>query len=166
MKIDGIRSAYYYEGAIKQAILQLKFHNLKATAPELTRDMADYFNRNKMSADAILPVPSHMRRLRERGYNQASLLAKELSRMTGVPYLGNALRRVTMVGPQARSASREERRSNVQGAFACRDASVAGKSVLVVDDICTTGYTLEACAAALRSAGAAEVRALTLAREA
>lgn len=113
-------------------------------------------------ATALVPVPLSARRYRERGYNQAALLARGLADLTGAPYQSNLLRRtrytVSQVGLNA-----SERRDNVQGAFqAVRQA--AGRNLMLIDDVCTTGSTLEACAQALKLAGAERVTALTLGR--
>ncbi len=163
--IGGIRSVYYYEGAVKDAITQLKFHNLKSVAPFLANAMFDFMRSHLYDAEVIIPVPSHAKRLRERGYNQAELLAKALASLLDLPTDVKALRRKSLVRPQSSSSSREERRMNVAESFICSGDSIAGKCVLLVDDVCTTGYTLEACARELRNAGASEVRALTVARE-
>ena len=165
LEIGGIRSVYYYEGAVKDAITQLKFHNLKSVAPFLANHMFDYMRSHRYDADIIVPVPSHAKRLRERGYNQAELLAKALASLLDLTVDVKALRRKSLVRPQSSSSSREERRTNVADSFVCSGESVSGKRVLLIDDVCTTGYTLEACTRELRSAGAAEVRALTVARE-
>lgn len=166
LNIDGIRSIYYYEGAVKDAILQLKFHGIKSIAQFLAGHMAEYAAGHGMDADVIIPVPSHARRLRERGYNQAELLARALATVSGVAIEPKALRRAKLVRSQSSSSSREERRKNVIDAFVSAGDSVSGKRILLIDDVCTTGYTLEACSRELRSAGASEVRALTVAREA
>ena len=111
-----------------------------------------------------MPVPLHPKRLRERGYNQASLLAKKLSRLGGLPVVEDTLIRVRDALPQARTRSAIERRQNVQDAFVCHQG-LEGKQVLLIDDVCTTGATLDACAIALKAAGAGSVWGLTVARE-
>ena len=166
LEIGGIRSIYYYEGAVKDAILQLKFHGLKSIVPLLGSHMSAYMSGNQLDADFIVPVPSHSKRIRERGYNQAELLARALASISGISVEAKTLRRIKLVRPQSSSSSREERRTNVIDTFVCSGEGVSGKRVLLVDDVCTTGYTLEACSRELRTACAAEVRALTVAREA
>ena len=101
---------------------------------------------------------------RERGYNQSALLAKELSKRTGLPINEGPLIRIKDSPPQVRAASREQRRENVSGSFQCTD-DMTGRKLILVDDVATTGSTLSACAAALKAAGAASVWALVLARE-
>jgi len=112
-----------------------------------------------------VPVPLHQKRLRERGYNQSSLLAKELGKLTNLPVVDDCLIRQRHAPPQARSATVEERRSNVAGAFVCRDHRLQDKQVLLIDDVSTSGATLDAGAAALKATGATSVWGLVLARE-
>lgn len=115
-------------------------------------------------ADLLVPVPLHPRRQRERGFNQAALLAERVGRVWGRPVIASALVR-TMATPPQTELSGEARRRNVRGAFAVvRPRQVAGRRVLLIDDVMTTGATVEACAAPLRGAGAAEVGVLTVAR--
>jgi ComF family protein len=112
----------------------------------------------------LVPVPLHPKRLRERGYNQASLLSKELGKLVGLPVEDDTLIRVKDSVPQARTRSAIERRRNVQDAFASHQR-LEGKQILLIDDVCTTGATLDACATALKAAGAGSVWGLTVARE-
>jgi ComF family protein len=111
----------------------------------------------------IVPVPLHRRRLKERGYNQALLLAERLGEAVGVPIAHDLLYRNRHTMSQAR-LNAQERRRNVEDAFSCADRSVQDKRVLLVDDVCTTGATLEACSVALKERGALSVWALTVAR--
>lgn len=126
---------------------------------------ADYLQLNPLPGEAIVPVPLHPRRLRERGYNQSGLLVKELGRLTNLPVIEDSLIRVKEARPQVRASNVKERRRNVASAFICRDEKVSGKQIILVDDVCTSGATLESCAAALKSKGAIMVWGLTLARE-
>lgn len=164
LTIDGIRSVFLFQGTVRQAILQLKYKHLKAVSTPLAQLLAEFLRSQPMKGEMILPVPLHPKRLRERGYNQASLLAKELSEFVGLPVAEDALIRVRDAVPQARARSALERRQNVKDAFACRQM-LEGKQVLLIDDVCTTGATLDACATALKSAGASSVWGLTVARE-
>jgi ComF family protein len=123
------------------------------------------WSHHRLEADLIVPVPLTGRRRRERGFNQAALLGRELSRAVGLP-VSEALSRRSSPRHQAESASAEERWRNVEGAFVVsRPDSIRGRRLLLIDDITTTGATLDACARALREAGAAQVCGLTLARE-
>jgi len=112
-----------------------------------------------------MPVPLSGLRRRTRGYNQAEALARALGRELGLPAWPGALERRRHTPPQARSADMEERRRNVAGAFVCREPGVAGRRVLLVDDVTTTGATLAACALALKEAGARSAWGLAFARE-
>jgi ComF family protein len=164
-EIDGIRSPFRFEGALRQAIHELKYRNLKAISGCLAGLMADYLKDNLIPGEVLVTVPLHPRRLRERGYNQSSLLARELSRLTVLPLIESSLYRIKDSLPQARTATAEARRKNVKDAFACRDEKLRGRHILLVDDVCTSGATLEACAAVLKTAGVVSVWGLTLARE-
>jgi ComF family protein len=116
-----------------------------------------------MTVDVIVPVPLHADRLRERGYNQAALLAHELARQARLAVDEQTLVRKRATASQIKLDAKQ-RKENVHDAFYCSDSSLAGKRVLLVDDVCTTGATLEACAIALQESGALSVQALTLAR--
>ena len=116
-----------------------------------------------MAADLIVPVPLHPTRLRQRGYNQAALLARQFGRHSGIPVRENILARVRPTASQM-TLDAKARRLNVMGAFQCTDRQIGGKQLVLIDDVCTTGSTLDACACALQVEGAATVQALTLAR--
>ena len=163
--IDGIRAPYRFEGLIRQAIHQLKYRNLRSLAKPLAALMMDYLTTHDLPADVLIPVPLHPRRLRERGYNQSALLAKELGNLTSIPVINNALIRKKYALPQARTLSVEERRANMAGAFACRTDIIRDRQVLLIDDVSTSAATLDACAATLKQGGAKTVWGLVLARE-
>ena len=133
--------------------------------PTLARLLQDYLATNPMPGEVLVPVPLHRKRLRERGYNQSSLLAKELGKLTNLPVVDDCLIRQRYAPPQARTSTVAERRSNVANAFTCRDNRLRDKQVLLLDDVSTSGTTLDACAAALKAGGAASVWGLVLARE-
>jgi ComF family protein len=137
---------------------------MKALAPVLARLMAAHLRLRPLSVQAVVPVPLHRARLRQRGYNQAELLARHLGQELGLPVAPGWLERPLPGQPQAHTPSREERWHNTQGAFRATGQVTAAR-VLLVDDVCTTGATLNACAGALKAAGAARVWGLTLARE-
>ena len=164
-KIDGIRSPFRFEGVIRQAVHELKYRNLRAVAGLFARLLNDYLNTNPMPAEVIVAVPLHPKRLRERGYNQSLLLARELSKLSKLPLVEDCLIRERHSPPQARTANVKERRKNVAHAFACRNRRPKGKAVLLIDDVSTSGATLDGCARALKKAGAASVWGLVLARE-
>jgi ComF family protein len=125
----------------------------------------DFLKDNPIPADAIVPVPIHGRRLRERGYNQSSLVARGLGRMSGMPVVEDCLIRKVNTPPQVRTASAVSRRDNVAGAFACVDRRLLGKKIILLDDVSTSGATLNACAAVLKESGAASVWGLVIALE-
>jgi len=164
LTIDGIRSIFIFQGAVRQAILQLKYKHLKTVAAPLSQLLAEFLRSHPLKGEVLVSVPLYPKRLRERGYNQASLLAKELGKLVGLPVLEDTLIRVRDALPQARTRSAIERRRNVQDAFACHQR-LEGRQILLIDDVCTTGATLDACASALKAAGAGSVWGLTVARE-
>ena len=164
-EIDGIRSLFRFDEIIRKAIHQLKYRNLKAISPCLAELLADYLRSNPLPGEVLICVPLHSRRLRERGYNQSNLLARELGERIDLPVIDNCLIRVKQAQPQVRAVDVEERRRNVADAFVCRDERVSGRQIILVDDVCTSGATLESCAVALKNKGATSVWGLTLARE-
>jgi ComF family protein len=160
--LDRIASSAIFAHPLRDAIHELKYNDGRSLARPLGARMAAAWRQGNFAADVIIPVPLHAARLAERGYNQSALLARIVSREVGVPINETALVRAKATQQQA-TLKALERRKNVEDAFACR-GDVAGKNVVLVDDVCTTGSTLEACAAALCAAGAASVWAFTLAR--
>ena len=163
--IDGIRSPFRFDGIIRTAIHQLKYANLRAIAPSLAKLLNEYLEANVMDVDLLVAVPLHKKRQRERGYNQSYLLAKELSKLISIPMDETSLIREKYVLPQARTRSVEERRENVRNVFACRGDAVRGHRILLIDDVTTSGATMNACASVLKLAGAVAVWGLALARE-
>ncbi len=164
-EIDGIRSPFRFDGVMRQAIYQLKYRNLRALAAPLAQLLNDYLITNPVAGEVLVPVPLHRKRLRERGYNQSSLLARELGRLSNLPVVDDCLIRKRHAPPQARTSSVDERQSNMADAFAGSDQRLRDKQVLLIDDVSTSGATLDACAAALKATGAASVWGLVLARE-
>jgi len=162
--IDSIRSPFRFEGVIRQAIHQFKYNNLRYIAKPLAELLNNYLIVNPIPGEVLVPVPLHSRRLRERGYNQSQLLARELGKLTGLPVMADCITRQRQAAPQTRATSVSQRRSNVANAFTCRVA-LRDKKVILIDDVATSGATLDACAAVLKSAGAASVWRLTIARE-
>jgi len=164
-EIDGIRSPFRFDRAIRQAIHQLKYRNLRALAVLLAQLLDDYLVSSPVPGEVLVPVPLHQKRLRERGYNQSSLLAQELGKLTNLPVVDDCLIRQRHASPQARTSTVDERWFNVAGAFICRDRRLKDKQVLLIDDVSTSGATLDACARALKEAGAVSVWGLVVARE-
>jgi ComF family protein len=162
-RIDGIRACSRFEGAVRTAVHRLKYNGQRALAEPLA-ELLERTARELPSADAIVPLPLHPARERERGYNQSGLLAVALAGRLELPVLPAAVR--TRKTNDQVGLTRRERQENVRGAFACPDpALVAGRRLLLVDDVCTTGSTLVACAAPLLRANAASVRGLVVARQ-
>ncbi|MBA7677827.1 hypothetical protein ES703_86091 [subsurface metagenome] len=164
-EIDGIRSPFRFDGVMRQSIHQLKYRNLRALAQPLVKLLQDYLVTNPVPGEVLVPVPLHHKRLKERGYNQSRLLARELGKLINLPVVDDCLIRQRHASPQARASTVDERRSNVDGAFTCRDHRLRDKQVLLIDDVSTSGATLDACAVALKTSGATTVWGLVLARE-
>ncbi len=163
-QFDGIRAPFHYAGAVRQAILALKYGGIKAAAGQLGDLMAGYLNANPLPGDVLTAVPMHSRRRRERGYNQAELLAVGVARVGNLRYDAGLLTRTRQVEPQAGLDSADRRAVNVADSVAvCPGNDLKGAAVILVDDVATTGSTLETCATALKGAGAASVWCLTLA---
>lgn len=163
--IDGIYSPFRFESLIRECIHRFKYRNFRALAAPLSQLLCRYLQFVHFDVDLIVPVPLHVRRLRQRGYNQSQLLTNELVRSLNIPVDAKALVRHIDTLPQTITASSAQRKKNVVNAFRCTVDSVRGKKVLLIDDVCTTGATLNACAAALKKAGSFRVWGLTLARE-
>jgi len=164
-EIDGIRSVFRFDGTVRLAIHELKYRSIKTMAVYLAALMADYMRENNVPGETLIPVPLHSKRLRQRGYNQSVLLARKLGELVSMPVVEGSLRRVKDSLPQARTTTVEERRQNVEKAFACQKEDLKGKSLILIDDVCTSGATLESCAAVLKAAGAVSVWGFTAARE-
>lgn len=155
--------AYVFEGAIREAVHTLKYNRRKRMAMPLGELLNRYLIARPVAVDAIVAVALHPDRLRMRGFNQAQLLAAQLARESGLPLLATQLVRVRQTSQQA-DLKRAERRENVREAFAWQCATPPPRRILVIDDVLTTGATVEAAAQALHAAGAREVHALALAR--
>jgi ComF family protein len=163
LQIERIHSAVYFEGALRKAVHKFKYSGVTALAGPLGTLMAEYWSRQPIPVDVLVPVPLHKRRLRERGFNQAALLAHQLSKQVQVAVDEQTLVRQRATASQV-DLDTEERKQNVRDAFRCTAGALADRRVLLIDDVCTTGSTLEACAVALEGGGTRRVQALTLAR--
>lgn len=153
-----------YEGVARQAIHGFKYRHRQTLAVPLARLVARELQRRPLQVDLLVPVPLHPRRQEERGYNQSALLAEELAELLGVPVV-ECLERYRETTAQA-GLQAPARRRNVQHAFRCRDESaLANRRVGIVDDVCTTGATLEDCARALKEAGVASAWGIAIARD-
>jgi ComF family protein len=161
-RIARTRAAVAYDDLSRGLAIRLKYGRKVAIARTMARYMAPLVG---SSTDLLLvPVPLHRTRLWQRGFNQSALVARELSRRLKVPANPVALRRSRRT-PPLKGMSPLQRRKTVAGAFHVADkAAVAGKTVILIDDVLTTGSTAEACARTLQRAGAARVELITRAR--
>jgi ComF family protein len=160
------RSAGHYENVLLDAIHQFKYRGRTAVGKSLGRLMAGSSYPGFSIADysLVIPVPLHVKRLRERGFNQSLILAREIARRFSRPLDFMALRRNIHTDPQV-GLGKKDREKNVRGVFEVRTKkSIGGEKILLVDDVYTTGSTLRECARILKKHGAREVAALTLAR--
>jgi ComF family protein len=158
---NSIRAPFVMEAGGRTLVHQLKYEGLSALGEPMGALMAE---RLEVACDLVVPVPLHRGRMRARGYNQAALLGRQIARSAGLRFDAEAARRTRATKPLAKTMHRDERRAIVAGAFAARPERVEGRRVLLVDDVATTGATLDACASALLDAGAADVRCVTFAR--
>ncbi len=158
---DGVRAAVAYGPVARDVALKLKYGGRLALARTMARLMVRHL---PAEATCLVPVPLHRRRIWTRGYNQAQLIAAELGRLGGVPVARDVLRR-TRSTPPLRGMDGRRRARAVRGAFAVTDpARIIGQSIVLVDDVHTSGATVDACARVLRNAGAARVSVLCWAR--
>ncbi|WP_309605313.1 phosphoribosyltransferase family protein [Phenylobacterium sp.] len=163
---DAARAACLYDETSRDPILKLKHADRLDLAPLFARWLSRAAHDLLADADALAPVPLHPARLLSRRYNQAAEIARPLSRLSGVAYLPDALIRRRATETQG-GKSGSGRRRNVAGAFdvpSGRRAQVAGRRILLIDDVMTTGATAEGCARALKAAGAARVTVAVIAR--
>ncbi len=160
---EGAYSYGFYDGSLRRLIHLFKFERIPSLAVPLGGYLMKALPRDRQF-DVIVPMPLHWYRRWRRGFNQSELLAKAVARRTGLPVANRVLQRKRHAAPQSGLTSAARRR-NVAGLFSIADrASVAGRRILLVDDVLTTGATAQAAARALKSAGAAQVVLLTLAR--
>jgi ComF family protein len=160
------RAAVRYDDVARTLVHALKYGDRIDLAPTMGRWMARAGRELLDGADAMIPVPLHWRRLWARRFNQSALLSQEISRETGVPVADAALKRIKSTAQQV-GLSQSERAQNVQGAFRVlpdRKADVAGRKLVLVDDVLTSGATSDACARALLRAGAQSVDLVVFAR--
>lgn len=169
LALSGLRAASTYQDPLRSCIHALKYSGQTRLAQPLGSFLARTYTARQMQADMLVPVPLHSSRQRERGYNQSQLLAEACAHELGLPIYSQLLIRTRATSAQARLEAKE-RRNNVAGAFICNPTCISGtlhnRSIALIDDVCTTGATLEACAAALFAAGASSVWGLVLARPA
>lgn len=162
-RYTALRSWAVFDGSLRTALHKLKYGRDMALGEVLARPLTTQLMELKWAVDLVTPVPLGVARQAQRGYNQAALLAWPLALSSGIAYQPHALAKVRETRTQV-GLSMVERKQNVTAAFQARPKIVANKRVLLVDDVTTSGATLNACAEALFQAGASLVYALTLAR--
>ena len=165
-RLDGLVVAARYRGPVKTAIIKVKYKWIYDIEKIFVDLLSQRFWKFNLPAELILvPVPLYSQRKKWRGFNQAEILAKSLSLQFNVPYF-DLMNRFIETKPQV-GLSREDRKENVKGAFALRKiiTRVNGKNIILVDDVFTTGATLQECAKVLKQAGAGLIWSLTVARE-
>jgi ComF family protein len=157
-----VRSWAVFAGPVREALHRLKYSRDVALGEALAWHLVELFAGLKWEVDCVTAVPISIARRAERGYNQATLLAVPFALASGLPYRSSALHKLRDTRSQV-GLNRSARRENLLGAFAAEPKFVRGQSVLVIDDVATSGATMQACAVALLSAGARQVYGLTLA---
>ncbi len=161
------RSGGLYQGELKDLILLFKYRGYEILGRPLGRFVFESLKGEESlwwGVEALIPVPLHPKRKSKRGFNQARVLAKELSKLKGLPLEDLVLRKMKNVPPQT-SLERDERGKSVRGVYTVlKSEKIQGKTVLLVDDVYTTGSTLKECSRELLRAGAKEVRAITIAQ--
>jgi ComF family protein len=159
----GLRSWAAYKDPIRKAIHRLKYKKDISLGLVFSYYLIGLLDAQLWDIHAVVPVPLSIARQRERGYNQSALLAKPLALAKGLSYQPSALNRIKETKSQV-NLSLEERMVNVEGAFRANEKLVRGKNILLIDDVTTSGATIDACSKALLQAGATCVYGLTLAR--
>jgi ComF family protein len=144
-------------------VLALKFRARPEAAGPLARGLAEALQRARLPGDLIVPVPLSARRRRQRGYDQARRIARPVARAVGLPYTASALRRTRHTAPQS-GLPPAARRMGPRGAFVARRSAIAGRCVILIDDVLTSGATAHAASLALRRAGALAVTAAVACR--
>lgn len=160
---DSLRSATLFEGKIREALHRLKYNRDIGLGEVLAPHLVETFHQQHWDIDLVTSVPLSRNRLRMRGYNQAEIIARPFAGLINKPYSGKVIQRVIDTRSQI-DLSAEERRKNISGAFYANIMHINQKSVIIIDDVSTTGSTISECALALKQAGAKKVYALTLAR--
>jgi competence protein ComFC len=161
--LDSIRSLGIYRTSLRRAILQLKFHRDLGLGDEFAPSLKQLLLTTHWAVDLIIPVPISPTRRLERGYNQADILAFPLALSTGINYVPKALKKTKEIQSQI-GLSYSERLLNIQDAFIAEPSIVRNKGIVIVDDVITTGATINSCARALLTAGAKCVYGLSLAK--
>lgn len=160
--LSGQRATAIFDGPIQSAIHELKYKNKQRIADLLADRLIAELQTSHWTPTLVTAVPLHASRQQERGYNQSALLASRLAAINGLPFRIEVITRTRATRPQV-GLNAKDRQANMADAFQTDSSLAAGQSILIVDDVYTTGATLRACASALRAAVAASVWALTVA---
>lgn len=159
------RSVVFYDGRLRDMLHEFKYEGRLSHEHFFTEVIVENFPYDAGEFDAVLPVPLHISKLRAREYNQSAVIAQNLASRTGMEHDLFGLRKTRETRPQFELKSERDRRRNVRGAFSVSEQDVyGGKSLLLVDDVFTTGATTEECSRVLLESGASRVSVLTLAR--
>ena len=158
-----LRSWALYDGPVREAVRCLKYRRNISLGLILSQPLIELLIKLSWEVDLVLPVPLGVARLKERGYNQAVLIARPLAMRIGVPCETQGLKRVRETRSQV-GLSFDQRRDNVKNAFQAKQEIVSKHSILVIDDVATSSATLDACATALLAAGSYDIYCLTYAR--
>jgi ComF family protein len=159
------RSIFHYSDSIKKLILQLKYADNHHVVPFLAQQMATYITAHNMYADYMIPVASHYRRIWQRTYNPIAVLVNEIQKFHHIPVLMQGLKRISNISQKG--ATKIQRENHLKNAFMCPDnmkPHLKGKNILLIDDVMTTGATLNACTKTLLKAGVKSVQIVTIAR--
>jgi ComF family protein len=160
-RIEFVASTGQHHGILQKAVQGLKYRNVKLLGEELGNRLAECTQMQDWTIDIMIPVPLHADRLKERGYNQAQVLCEYAAAQLEIPCVPDALQRKVYSKSQV-GLSAHERKTNVVDVFSANPDLVFDRSIIIVDDVCTTGSTLSACAQVLLDAGARRVYGLTV----
>lgn len=156
-------SLWNHRNPVNQSVYQFKYHNQRRYANIYSKEIVEAFREEilRWKPDVIMPVPLHWTRKRKRGYNQAQILAEEIGKKLNIPVDSKSLKRIKKTSPQ-KKLGHEERKKNLKHAFALKPGFCPVKTVVVVDDIYTTGNTIDAAARILKEKGVENVYFLTI----
>ena len=161
--LDGLYFTFSYSGLVKKAIKKIKYQKVWSITTKLVELASKDFPRSQFQNFVIIPIPLHSKRFQERGFNQSELLAKAWGDSLQLPMHANVLLRTKETKPQV-DLKKKERRRNIAGAFSVIDNSIlSGKDVLLIDDVATSGATLDEAAKILKIAGVKRAWGLVIA---